>query len=288
MMAITTPQLYLVTSCEKPKDIWDALRGHYERETLANKLFLKKRYFRKEMKESTSMETHLKEMKEITDKLASIGAPIAQEDQVVTLLGSLTQSYSTVVTAMEARSDLTLNYVQQALTHEEQNQVPITNGGIAPTQTQADSALVGAYRRDRSRKPPSCWKCGEVGHVQRFCPESRSDHKAKIADSELDGAFTVSSDPQYADKWYVDSGASTYMTSQLGYLTDYQTFDVLEKVKLGDGRVVEAVGAGNVSLKKCCLKLAILNELLCTMCFLFPSLLAICFLYEQLLEKAMQ
>ncbi len=67
--------------------MWDALRGHYERETLANKLFLKKQYFyfRKEMNEGTSMEMHLKEMKEIS----SIGAPISEEDQVVTLLGSL-------------------------------------------------------------------------------------------------------------------------------------------------------------------------------------------------------
>ena len=74
-MAITTPQLYLVTSCEQPKDTWDTLRKHFERETLANKLFLKKQYFRMEMKEGTSMEAHLKQMKEITDKLASIGAP---------------------------------------------------------------------------------------------------------------------------------------------------------------------------------------------------------------------
>jgi len=39
----------------------------------------------------------------------------------VTLLGSLPSSYSTLVTALEARfKDLTLNYVQQALMSEEQ------------------------------------------------------------------------------------------------------------------------------------------------------------------------
>ncbi len=111
VMAITTPQLYLVTSCEGRKEMWDALRGHYERETLANKLFLKKQYFREEMTEGTSMEMHLKEMKEITDKLSSIGAPIS-EDQVVTLLGSLPPSYTTVVTVIEAiGDDLKLDYV---------------------------------------------------------------------------------------------------------------------------------------------------------------------------------
>ena len=81
-LAISTQQLCLITSYENPKDAWDALRKHFERDTLANKLFLKKRYFRAEMKEGTSVEVHLKEMKEITDRLASIGAPISDEDQV--------------------------------------------------------------------------------------------------------------------------------------------------------------------------------------------------------------
>ena len=46
---------------------------------------------------------HLKHIKELTDQLAAIGAPIAEKDQVVTLLGSLSKSYSTFVTAQEAR-----------------------------------------------------------------------------------------------------------------------------------------------------------------------------------------
>ena len=103
VMAVSTPQLYLVTSCTKPKEVWDKLCGHFECESLANKLYLKKRYFRTEMKEGTSMEQHLKEMKETSDRLAAIGAPISEEDQVVTLLGSLPSSYSALVTTLECR-----------------------------------------------------------------------------------------------------------------------------------------------------------------------------------------
>ena len=59
-------------------------------------------------------------MKELTDRLAAINAPIAEEDQVVTLLGSLLPSYSTLVTALEARDVISLSYVQQSLIREEQ------------------------------------------------------------------------------------------------------------------------------------------------------------------------
>ena len=67
------------------------------------------------------MESHLKHMKEITDRLAAIGSPITEEDQVVTLLGSLPSSYATLVTVLKACIDnVKLDFVQQALIHEEQ------------------------------------------------------------------------------------------------------------------------------------------------------------------------
>ena len=57
-MSVDTSQLYLITSYETPKEAWDALKKHFERETLANKLFLKKQYFRKEMSEGNRVYRH--------------------------------------------------------------------------------------------------------------------------------------------------------------------------------------------------------------------------------------
>ncbi len=65
-----------------------------------------------EMTENTTVESHLKTMKELTDRLAAIDAPISEEDQVVTLLGSLPKPYATVVTALETQLErLTLGNV---------------------------------------------------------------------------------------------------------------------------------------------------------------------------------
>jgi len=141
VLAMDSAQLYLVTSCEEPKQAWNALKNHFERETLANKLLLKKQYFRSEMREGTSVDQHLRHMKDITDKLAAIGAPISEEDQVVTLLGSLPRSFATLVTAIEARMDgVSLDYVQQALIHEEMKQSELSS-----QLNVAESALVGAF-----------------------------------------------------------------------------------------------------------------------------------------------
>ena len=282
VMAVSTAQLYLITSCDSPKDAWDTLRNHFECETLGNKLFLKKQYFRKEMKEGTSMESHLKEMKEITDRLAAIGAPISEEDQVVTLLGSVPSSYSTLVTALEARADdVKLAFVQQALLHEEQKQSGEFVHGKGGTMSVGNSVLVGAQKKfkQKNSKNIKCYGCGGLGHIRRNCPREKKPenfrqvptHKAKVADGNHiesegcstkeqnlngDGAFSASvgkvsqqkNQSDHQDSWLVDSGASSHMTRNKGLLVNYQEFEVPEKVGLGDGRTVDAVGVGNVCM----------------------------------------
>ena len=63
-------------------------------------------------REHYTVESHLKTMKELNDRLAAIDAPISEEYQVVTLLGSLPKPYATVVTALETQLErLTLGNV---------------------------------------------------------------------------------------------------------------------------------------------------------------------------------
>ena len=60
-------------------------------------------------------------MKEVPDRLAVIGAPISEDYQVVTLLGSLPSSYKMYIAALDTRTEaVDLAFVQEALIYEEQ------------------------------------------------------------------------------------------------------------------------------------------------------------------------
>ncbi len=78
-----------------------------------------------------------------------MGSPIAEEDQVVILLGSMPKKFSTLVTALEARGDddLSLSYIQQALIHEEHK----FSGSTVLTDTTKGLEEVFYLQSNRSR-----------------------------------------------------------------------------------------------------------------------------------------
>lgn len=132
-------------------------------------------------------------MKELTDQLGAIGAVIEEEDQIVTLLGSLPSSYAAIVTALETKMDnLTLQFVQQALINEEQKRVQAddngaVSGGASAMSTQVrgemqpNSKAVGADRSSSWR----CYKCGKEGHIKRDCPRRKRNNKTHKAKSVM-------------------------------------------------------------------------------------------------------
>ena len=271
----------------------------------------------------TSVDQYLKHMKDITDKLAAIGAPISEEDQVVTLLGSLPRSFATLVTAIETRMDgVSLDYVQQALIHEEMKQ-----SELSVQFSGTDSALAGAFNRNTPRERPTCYGCGnvghiyrycphnsprdlptwlgcgDVGHIQRYCPTKRKWHKAKIAESEesRQGNSNVDREDVYAPAfmapvgnvesadreypWLIDSGASSHMTKERPVLTNFQEFEEPANVALGDGSVLKALGYGRVQMNMLFPGTETKKAVLYDMCCTCLNSPATCFLYELQLLK---
>ena len=129
------------------------------------------------MREGTSIEDHLRHMKAITDKLAAINAATGEEIQVVTLLGSLPESYDTVVTALETqKGEARLEFVRQTLINIEQKkgQSSPASAGVPDgnrSQSNSEAALLSAnnsYRADSSNRR-WCYKCSHMDHYQREC-----------------------------------------------------------------------------------------------------------------------
>ncbi len=120
-----------------------------------------------------------------------------------------------------------------------------------------------------------CLKCGNWGHMARDCRSGRGVERAAPAEDRLivadvdDNQITYSSDrvaattpsnlatsatdedalvTTRAKQWIVDSGASSHMTAYKSAIDNFREFKQPRHVRLGDGRVLPAVGSGNVHL----------------------------------------
>ena len=145
-------------------------------ESLAKKLFLRRRFFTSKMEEGDEALTHINKMKTLAEQLDAVGAPVTEDDLVITLLGSLSESFTFLITALESRSDsLSWELVTSRLLHEEMKRKEQGGGndGAAHDQGQAFATTDNGRRKERTapaRSTSACHYCGEQGHWIAKCP----------------------------------------------------------------------------------------------------------------------
>ena len=138
VLVVEPSLLYLIgADPTDPVVVWKALADHFQRNTWANKLELKRKLFSMRLAEGGSMQDHIKSLMEVCNQLVAVGKPVNEEDHVEYLLASLPECYSVLVTALEANSDVpALAVVTERLLHEETKMKsrvsqPSQEGGLA-------------------------------------------------------------------------------------------------------------------------------------------------------------
>ena len=175
VLSIEPSLLYLIGDPEDPAIVWQKLDDQFQKKTWANKLELRRKLYSLRLKGGSSVQEHIKSMTEIFDALSVIGDPVSEEDRVVQLLASLPESYSMLVTALEANAEVPkMEHVTERLLHEEQK---LKDRGVGD---RSDKAMTAKHLH---KKGPKCHHCGKYGHIRRNCrkfaPEAKSDSSEK-------------------------------------------------------------------------------------------------------------
>ena len=188
VFSISDTQLSLVRSANTAGEAWSKLENHYEVKSLANKLFLRKRYFTATMSENDTMMERINKMRCLAEQMASVGAQVSENDHVVTLLCSLPDSYNNLIVALESRANqLTLELIIARLLHEERKRSEASSDlGIAMEKalvTTKEMSRVAEHQVKSTNKKGECYNCGLKGLWQETVRNLRS--QAKGRDSKL-------------------------------------------------------------------------------------------------------
>ena len=165
VLSIEPSLLYLIGDPEDPIVVWKKLADQFQKKTWANKLELRRKLHALRLRDSDSVQEHIKAMTETFDGLSVVGDPVANEDRVVHLLASLPDSYNMLVTALEASADVPqMEVVIERLLHEERKQKD--RAGVGES---SERGMIG--KQQTTRREPNCYHCEKVGHIKRNCKE---------------------------------------------------------------------------------------------------------------------
>ncbi|CAH0473643.1 unnamed protein product [Peronospora belbahrii] len=231
-------QLPLVRSASGVHDAWSRLEGHFEKRSLANKLFLRRRFFTTMMDEGDDVLEHINNLKTLAEQLDAF-----------------------LITALESRADtLTWELVTSRLLHEDMKRKEQGGGAEGTAQGQAFMTSDNNKRRRRpeKKKVGACNYCDKQGHWIAECPSRIQDNnnnqqrsqRANVAREDEDAGdylFSVGggSSAKSSIVWLIDSGATQHMTCSKKFMKNYKTFDPVN-VHLADDGVVQAIGSGDI------------------------------------------
>lgn len=167
-------QLCHVRNKETAKEAWEALKGYHEKSTLTNKIYILKRLCRIQLREGGNMEDHINTILDMVNDLSALGEELAENLVVALMLVSLPESYDSLVTALESRSedDLTLEMVKGKLISNFKRK---HDSDINKESFEMQSVAMNVRKQFVEKK--TCYGCGKPGHFMNQCRNLKKSEK---------------------------------------------------------------------------------------------------------------
>ncbi|KAI9906146.1 hypothetical protein PsorP6_013784 [Peronosclerospora sorghi] len=165
--------------------------------------------------------------------MQATGQVISSDEQLVILLGSLSDDYDQIVTIAEYLQELNLFQVKEMVQREYDGMMRRESNEISLRLTQVPKSH-GFHHKNKKGK-----FFENIGHKRQDC---RNGQDKKTRPDEL--AFTVSN--QRSEGWLLDSGASSHMCPRKNEFAELEILKNPIKITVTNGSEVLDMGIGTV------------------------------------------
>ncbi|CAI7778857.1 unnamed protein product [Closterium sp. NIES-53] len=262
-------------------EAWKRLETIHVNKTLHGKILARNAFYTVKMRAGESMHEYATRVEELGETFMDLGGTVTEEDWILTLLCSLPEEWSTVITTLDSVQDTwTKEMVVGRLLHEESRRRQFTNesvetamysGGSSGKKSMwSKSATKKSFggsdcgKRNTSNGSSKCHYCGKAGHFWRECRKRPSDWTPSKARNHEGNAHTASGDADDSresivllagdgtntprDAWFLDTGTTQHMTHSASFLTNVGAPRDVTRVVFGNDKSLPVVGVGSTRL----------------------------------------
>lgn len=211
-------QIHLIRDCVSAKDAWKTLKNFYEKDTPSNRLHIVRKIMTSKLEEGGDAEKHITTMTELFQRLYALGNMDPEFFKSAALLGSLPESYDSLIIALEARTnstELNSNVVAEKIVSEYRRR---KEKGLYEAKNESALKVNVTYKNSDDR---TCYFCKQPGHMRRKCVKyTEWLREKKLQDGENTqkaNLVTNSGSEEYlflaniSSGWLIDSGATCHV-----------------------------------------------------------------------------
>lgn len=254
--------LMKVINCQTAHEMWLALGCIYENRCSSEKQVLLSKFHGFRIKSVRDLSKSLGELQAMAARLKALGASIDDDTIMSIILNALPEGFNLFKTSWSLfnADQKSLNKLISCVLVEAANMKAPEERALVAQETTAEANKSLQYNNKNSeteRKPfnsrragytrdkrnDTCNFCKKTGHWARDCLKlkKKNENKGGVAFMAIDNHLKVKK-----TTWIADSGCSMHMTPHKDWLLDYRQLDEAIGIRLGDNKVIDAIGVGRI------------------------------------------
>ncbi|KAH0728435.1 hypothetical protein KY284_004300 [Solanum tuberosum] len=240
--------MYLIVGCSTAKKMWECLEEAYLQATKDKEFQLKQKLQSVKLGTET-IDEYIKEFKGICDDLVAIHNPVDEDSKVINFARGLGLKYKTFMTVMLGRGRG--NYSQRRgnnnFNFRGRDFKPAGQGTCSyDSRNGPGPQNIPSSRSHERNNIDACQICARNNHTALKC-FYKWDYSYQAADELPQASTATNLQNTIDDTLYVDSGASSHMTHNSGFLTDLKHYNGPDKIIIGNGSKLDITHVGNIS-----------------------------------------